>query len=175
MSQPYVGQVIAVGFNFAPINWALCNGQVLPISQYQELYAVIGTTYGGDGLNTFALPDLRGRVVVGAGQGPGLQTYVQGQMAGTEEVTLNANQIAAHSHALMATTAAGLVATPGTTVVPGATSAGDDVYSNAGASTTLAPGAVSVAPGGGLPHENRQPHNVVNYIIALYGIFPSQA
>jgi microcystin-dependent protein len=100
MSEPYLGQVIAVGFNFAPVNWALCQGQLLPISQYTALFQLLGTTYGGDGVSTFGLPDLRGRAALGMGQGSGLQSYVLGQLGGVESVTLTANQFAGHTHAL---------------------------------------------------------------------------
>src|SRR5579872_4919050 len=135
MSQPFVGQVIAVGFNFAPLGWALCNGQLLQIADNTALYQLLGTTYGGDGSTTFGVPDLRSRVVVGAGQGQGLQNYIPGQLAGSEEVTLTSGQIAAHSHTLMSTTSTASTAAPGPTVVPAATAPTEDIYSNAGANT----------------------------------------
>ena len=109
MSEPYLGQVIAVGFNFAPVGWALCQGQVLPISEYSALYQLLGTTYGGNGQTNFALPDLRGRAALGMGQGSGLQPYIQGQLGGVESVTLTAGQFASHTHALQA---AGTATTP---------------------------------------------------------------
>ncbi len=102
MSEAYIGQVIAVGFNFAPVGWALCDGSLLPISQNTALFSLIGTTYGGDGVNTFALPDLRGRVAIGQGQAAGLQSYALGQPGGSETVALTAGQFAAHSHAMAA-------------------------------------------------------------------------
>ena len=174
MSEPFLGQVIAVGFNFAPVGWELCAGQLLDINQNAALFQLLGTTYGGDGVSTFALPDLRGRSVMGAGQGPTVQNYVQGQLGGSEAVTLNASEIAGHSHALMAATSPASAADPGPTMVLGATPVGDEVYSSAGANATLASGAITAAPGGGTPHENRQPYTVVNYIIAMQGIFPSR-
>lgn len=174
MSEPYLGQVIAVGFNFAPVGWALCNGQTLAISENIALFQLLGTTYGGDGVNTFQLPDLRGRVSVCAGQGPGLQPYLQGELAGRENVTLIAGQIGAHTHNFMATSTAAAGAAPGPGLVLAAAATGDEVYSNAGADTTLAGSSISQAPGGSLPHENRQPYTVINYIIALQGVFPSQ-
>ena len=175
MSEPFLGQVVAVGFNFAPVGWVLCNGQLLQTDAYTALYQLLGTTYGGDGNNTFGVPDLRGRVVVGAGQGPGLQPYIQGQLAGSEQVTLTANQIAGHSHGLMASTTAATGAAPGATMVLGASPTGDEVYSSAGANTALASGEISVASGGNQPHDNHQPYTVVNYIMATAGIFPSQS
>jgi microcystin-dependent protein len=172
MSQPFVGQVIAVGVNFAPVGWALCNGQLLDISQYQALYTLIGTTYGGNGQTTFALPNLQGRVAVGVGQGPGLSNYVLGQLAGTESVTLNVNQIAAHTHNLAAS-ANQTQSTPAANEVLGTPTT--PIYLQSGATTGLAGNAVGNAPGGATPHENRQPFQTINYIIALEGIFPTQS
>src|SRR5579863_2212268 len=100
MSQPFVGQIIAVGFNFAPVGWALCQGQLLPISENEALYTLIGTTFGGDGQSTFGLPDLRGRAALGMGQGPGLAQYAMGQAAGAESTTLTGAQIGSHTHGL---------------------------------------------------------------------------
>ena len=100
MAQPFVGQVIAVGFNFAPVGWFLCNGQLLPISQYDVLFNLLGTTYGGDGISTFGLPNMNGRAPLCMGTGSGLSTYVLGQAAGTESVTLLSNQVGLHSHTL---------------------------------------------------------------------------
>src|SRR5487761_1961833 len=98
MGQPYVGQIIAVGFNFAPVNWLLCDGSMQQISQFDALYSLLGTTYGGNGTTTFGLPDLRGRSPIGFGQGGGLSNYALGQIGGAERVTLTANQVGAHSH-----------------------------------------------------------------------------
>jgi microcystin-dependent protein len=174
MSEPYLGQVIAVGFNFAPVNWALCQGQLLPIAEYSALFNLIGTTYGGDGVSTFGLPDLRGRAALGMGQGSGLQSYVLGQLGGVESVTLTANQFAGHTHALQAAPTA-TTPTPGSGVVLGTPAAATPIYATTGTPATLASSAVSPAAGGGGPHENRQPSLTINYIIALFGIFPSQS
>jgi microcystin-dependent protein len=174
MSEPYLGQVIAVGFNFAPVNWALCQGQLLPISQYTALFQLLGTTYGGDGVSTFGLPDLRGRAALGMGQGSGLQSYVLGQLGGVESVTLTANQFAGHTHTVQAATTA-TTPTPGSGVVLGTPAAATSIYATTGTPATLASSAVSPAAGGGGPHENRQPSLTINYIIALFGIFPSQS
>ena len=173
MSEPFVGQVIAVGFNFAPVGWALCQGQLLPISQNTALFSLLGTTYGGDGQSTFGLPDLRGRAALGMGQGSGLQPYPLGQPGGVESVTLTANQFASHTHALQAAATA-TTPTPGSGVVLGTPTAATPIYATAGAPATLAGSAVSLAAGGNGAHENRQPSLAINYIIALFGIFPSQ-
>jgi microcystin-dependent protein len=173
--EQFVGQIIAVGFNFAPVNWVLCNGQLLSISEYQVLYALIGTTFGGNGQTTFAVPDLRGRSPLGQGNGAGLPPAVVGQIAGTESVTLTLPQIATHTHPLMASSATGATATPSsTTVLANQSDAAVDIYGNAGGGLTLAPAAIG-SSGGNLPHENRQPFNTVNYIISTVGVFPSQS
>ena len=173
MSQPYLGQVIAVGFNFAPVGWALCQGQLLSIAENSALFSLIGTQFGGDGQTTFGLPDLRGRAALGMGQGSGLQPYVLGEAGGVESVALTPSQFAGHTHAPEAAATA-TTPTPGSGVVLGAPAAATSVYATAGAATTLAGSAVSPATGGGQPHENRQPSTTVNYIIALEGIYPSQ-
>ena len=173
MSEPFIGQVIAVGFNFAPVGWALCQGQLLPINQNTALFSLLGTTYGGDGQSTFGLPDLRGRAALGMGQGSGLQPYVLGQPGGVESVTLTANQFASHTHALQAAATA-TTATPGSGVVLGTPAAATPTYAAAGTATQLVGSTVSPAPGSNGPHENRQPSLAINYIIALFGIFPSQ-
>jgi len=172
MSEPFVGQIIAVGFNFAPPSWAPCDGRALQINQYQALYNLIGTTYGGDGITTFNLPDLRGRGAVGVGQGPGLSNYVLGQVSGAEAVTLVANQWGAHGHHLTGAATANL-SVPATNSVLGTSSA--NIYAPSGNVTTLLPATVGPAPGGAQPHENRQPYQTINYIIALEGIYPTQS
>jgi microcystin-dependent protein len=173
MSQPFVGQIIAVGFNFAPQGWALCQGQLLPISEYSTLFALIGTTFGGNGQTTFGLPDLRGRAALGMGQGPGLGSYVLGQAGGVESVTVTGAQIGSHAHGLSAAATA-TTATPSSSVVLGTPAAATPIYATGGTGATLTAGAVSATPGGGQPHENRQPSLNVNYIISLFGVFPSQ-
>ena len=171
----FVGQIIAVGFNFAPAGWVLCNGQLLSISEYQVLYALIGTTFGGNGQTTFAVPDLRGRSPLGQGNGAGLPPAVVGQVGGTESVSLTLPQIATHTHLLMASSATGSLAKPAsTTVLATQSNAAVDIYGAAAGSVTLAPSAIG-STGGSLPHENRQPFNTVNYIISTVGVFPSQS
>src|SRR5665213_4150551 len=175
MSQPFVGQVIAVGFNFPPVGWFLCNGQLLPISQYDVLYTLIGTTYGGDGISTFGLPNMNGRAPLCMGTGTGLSTYVLGQNAGIESVTLLANQVGLHSHPLATSANAGTASSPGPTLALGTSSFTDaGLYVQGAPNTTLSGTSIGVA-GHSLPHENRQPFVTINYIIAAFGIFPSQS
>jgi len=174
MAQPFVGQIIAVGFNFAPDGWLLCNGQLLPISQYDVLFNLIGTTYGGDGQSTFAVPNLCGRVALSQGQGPNLANYALGQTAGSESVTLSAGQTGGHSHALMAPALAGTTTTPGTTTALAQNAQpAVDMYGTAAPNTSLAVASITPA-GGNQPHENRQPYLTVNYIIAWAGVYPPQ-
>lgn len=189
MSDPFVGQILLTPFNFAPRGFALCQGQILPISQNTALFALLGTIYGGNGVSTFALPDLRGRVPLAFGQGPGLSDYFQGEVGGAETVTLGQTQIPAHSHAmtnaLTATArcrnAAGNQLTP-VGNVPAIEAAGvTATYSNAVPDANLRTGALAVggaltaAPaGGGQPHDNRQPYLGLNYCIALQGVFPAR-
>jgi microcystin-dependent protein len=175
MSNPYVGEIRLVGFNFAPQGWIPCDGRLLAISEYDVLFTLLGTTYGGDGQTTFAVPDMRGRLPIHQGQGPGLSNYVIGQMSGVESVTLTGNQIPAHTHQAYATTAAANTGTPGPTVLPGAVS-GQTMYvtdTSGGVPFTLAPQSTTAA-GGSQPHENCMPTLTVNFCIAAFGIFPSQ-
>jgi microcystin-dependent protein len=169
MSNPYVGEVRLFGGNFAPMDWAFCQGQLMPIAENEVLFQLIGTTYGGDGVQTFALPDLRGRVPVHQGQGPGLSLRPIGQMAGSETVTLTVGQMPAHSHALRASTAAASVSAPAGALLA-ATSVNS--YDNTAAGTAMAAGAITPA-GAALPHDNVAPSLALNYIISLYGVFPS--
>lgn len=176
MSTPFVGEIRMFGFNRVPNGWEACDGHLLPISQYDVLFALIGTTYGGDGVTTFAVPDLRGRLPIHQGQGPGLSNYVIGQVSGTETVTLIPTQMPAHTHNVQATSAAVTATTPGNTVMPGAVS-GDTMYAtDITGLTGLSTAPQSVTAGGGSqPHENCMPTLTVQYCIASAGIFPSQA
>lgn len=164
------------GGNFAPLNFAFCDGSLLPISENDALFALIGTTYGGDGQTTFALPDLRGRVPIGQGTGPGLSSFVIGQAAGVEQVTLLSTQMPGHTHALMASGITGTVASPSGAALANGSAANTNVYRT----STDFTGAVTlhgstVAPSGGSqPHENMQPFLATNFIISLFGIFPSR-
>ncbi|HEU0152874.1 MAG TPA: tail fiber protein [Arenimonas sp.] len=178
MSTPYIGEIrmFSFGTRGAPNGWQACDGSLLPISQFDALFALIGTTYGGDGQTTFAVPDLRGRVPVHQGTGPGLSTYVLGQRAGTETVAVLPTQMPAHTHTVVATTAAASTGTPGSGVIPGAVS-GQTMYATTlTGATPFSPSAQTVSlAGGSQPHENCMPTLTVQFCIATFGIFPSQA
>jgi microcystin-dependent protein len=174
MAQPFVGQIISVAFNFTPEGWFLCDGSLVPIASYTTLYQLLGTTYGGDGVNTFALPDLRGRAPLNEGQGTGLPAYVIGQPVGSETVTLQNNQIGAHTHQFSATTQQGTSKTPGPTLALAQNAQpAVEMYGTVAPNTSLSPQAIS-AVGSSQPHENRQPYLAINYIIAWAGVYPSQ-
>lgn len=168
---PYVGEIRMFAGNFAPNGWMFCEGQPLPISENEVLFQLIGTTYGGDGEETFNLPNLASRVPIHMGTGPDGTTYQLGEMAGTEQETLTTQQIPIHNHALLVSTAGGNVNTPGGNV-PGE-SAAIKVYIDD--TPTAAMNANAVTPAGGSqPHENCQPFLCINFIISLFGVFPSQ-
>jgi microcystin-dependent protein len=168
-AEPFIGEIQMFGGNFAPRGWAFCEGQLLPISQNDALFALVGTTYGGDGQATFALPDLRGRMPIHEGQGPGLSPYVIGQFSGTEAVVLSSNAMPAHNHA-PASGASSESASPGGGVW-GPWSGRQ--YSDGPASGSPNSSAVQAA-GNGLPHENMPPFLAIRFIIALEGVFPSR-
>lgn len=172
-ASPMLGEVMMFGGNFAPRGWALCNGQLLSIAQNQALFALIGTTYGGDGQVTFALPDLRGRAPVHQGQGPGLNARTIGETFGSETVTLLASQMPVHNHLLIASKAASTNTGPTNNVTADSSAAGAKLYVNAVSPVGLTPNAVG-STGGIQPHENRMPYVAVNFCIALEGIFPSR-
>lgn len=176
MSVPYVGEIRMFGFGRVPNGWQACDGSLLSIAEYEVLYVLLGTTYGGDGQSTFAVPDMRGRVPVHQGQGPGLSNYVLGQVAGTETVTLQANQLPPHSHTMVATTAGASASTPGPTLLPAAVS-GDTFYVASPTGNTALPMATQMVgvAGNNLPHENCMPTLTAQYCIAWSGIFPSQS
>jgi len=165
MSQPFIGEIRMFGGNFAPVDWAFCEGQVLSISEFSALYNLIGTTYGGDGTTTFNLPDLRGRLPMHLGTG-----YVIGQPGGTEQVTLTTQQIPSHSHVVAAKTA-GNASSPSGAVYGGDSTS---IYSTKAPSTPMNAAMIGIG-GSGLPHENRMPFLAVSFIISLYGVYPSQA
>ena len=175
MSTPFLGEIRIFGYNFAPRGWSDCSGQLLAISQNDALFSLLGTTYGGDGQTTFALPDLRGRIPVHQGQGAGLSSYAIGQMAGTETVTLTAQQIPAHNHSLTASTAAATALTPGNTLLPAAV-AGDSFYVSDVTGAMAVPMSTQSAgsAGGSQPHENMMPTMTVRFCIAVEGIYPSR-
>jgi len=174
----YLAQIIMFAGNFAPRGWAFCQGQILSIAQNTALFSLLGTTFGGNGQTTFALPDLRGRVPVGTGQGPGLASVTLGEVAGEPTHTLISTEMPAHNH-LVGVNATGQAnsANPNGNVlgigkVP-SSSETLNMYSSSGASTNLAPAAITIA-GGSQPHNNMQPYLGMNYVICLEGIFPSR-
>lgn len=199
MSEPFLGEIIMFGGNFAPRGWAFCSGQLLSISQNAALFSILGTTYGGDGQSTFALPNLQGRVPVHQGQSPGTSSYFLGQVGGSENVTLTANELPAHAHtvalsgtgnvsvALGASSANGNASAPGPTTVPAKVASGLNAlnaFSTTAPDTTLLPvtttTTVAVNGNTGLTGSNTpvpvvQPYLAINFIIALEGIFPSRA
>jgi microcystin-dependent protein len=172
LSSPFVAEIRMFCSNFAPIGWALCNGQLLPISQNIALFSILGTTYGGDGKTTFALPNLQGMSPMGQGDGEGLAPALLGQTGGAAAVTLTTSEIPAHTHRALGAAQAGSSPSPsGTTWAKDA----HELYtSSANAETSMNPAALA-SQGGGQPHNNLPPYLVVNFIIALQGIFPSRS
>ena len=167
--EPYIGEVQWFAGNFAPRGWALCDGQLLDINQNQALFSILGTNYGGDGRTNFGLPDVRGRVIIHEGQGPGLSNRLLGSKAGNETETLNANQAPSHTHALRASSGAATAVTPAGNVLasPGRTR----LYDSGTANADMDASAIT-STGGSQSHNNMQPYTTLNCIIALQGIFP---
>ncbi len=182
MAEAFLGEIRMVGFNFAPVGWALCNGQTLAISQNTALFSLLGTQFGGNGVSTFNLPDLRSRVPVHQGAGLGLSTYVMGEATGTENVTLLATQMPLHNHTVGVSNAAGSLTDPTNNILAQCNTATGHQppntnvpnFVNTAATGTLAPATISYA-GSSQPHQNIQPVLCVNFIIALQGIFPSRS
>ena len=198
MTEPYVGQIIQGGWNFAPRGYALCNGQILSIAQNTALFSLLGTTYGGNGQTTFALPNLQSRSMVGAGQGPGLSNYVLGQLAGQENVTLLATQMPTHNHpatftstadgSVNATTAKATASAPSAGALLGravdgaaSPSAVPRIYAPSGTTPTVPLGGINVAGnvttganGSNLPMPNLAPYLGITHVIAMQGIYPSR-
>jgi len=173
MASPYLGEIKIFAGNFAPTGWALCNGQVLSISQNTALFSLLGTFYGGNGTSTFALPDFRSRAPVHQGQGPGLSQYALGKTDGVENVTLLSNQMPVHNHAANASSGAGtVVAASGAFWATDGASRGGKLYAATGGAT-MGAGAIGQT-GGGLTHNNIQPYLALNFIIAMVGVFPSR-
>jgi microcystin-dependent protein len=171
MGTPYIGEIRMFGGNFAPAGWAFCDGQELAISENDALFSLIGTTYGGDGQSTFALPDLRGRAPVHQGTGPGLSAYTLGEQAGVESVTLTTQQIPAHTHGWQASTAAGTSNSPVNNVVGSPPVV--KPYRVGAPSDPMSPKVIQPA-GGQQPHDNIQPYLTVSFIISLFGVYPTQ-
>ncbi|WP_205516957.1 tail fiber protein [Paenibacillus sp. SYP-B3998] len=172
---PFVGEIRLFGLNFEPKGWAFCNGQLLPISQNSALFSLLGATYGGDGKSTFALPDLQGMVPMHAGQGPGLSEYALGKIGGSESVTLLADHIPTHSHALQYGTSGGTQESPvGQILKDTGGRRGGLAYTSL---TNMVPmgGNAIMQAGGGQPHNNMQPYLTLNFCIALEGVFPPRS
>jgi microcystin-dependent protein len=173
MSEPFLGEIRLFGFNYAPNGWAFCQGQLLPIAQNSALFALLGTMYGGNGQTTFALPDFRGRVPVGMGQGPGLPSYTQGEMSGEVSHTLIISEMPSHNHLVSPSQSAG-------TANPAGAFPGSDqrtplnIYNATADGPTMNPQVVGQT-GGSQPHNNMQPYLAMNYCIALNGIFPPRS
>ncbi|MEO7589168.1 MAG: tail fiber protein [Arachnia sp.] len=166
---PILGELRLFGFMFAPSGWASCQGQLMPISSNTALYSLLGTTYGGDGRTNFALPDLRGRLPLGSGHGPGLSDYTQGQLGGQEQVTLQAGQLPAHNHTVAASSSA--TGKNPSNAFPAVTP--DGVSYGTSADMSMNPTMVG-GGGAGQPHENRQPFIALNWCIATQGVYPSR-
>lgn len=171
MSEPFVGEIRMFAGNFAPRSWAFCDGQLVAVSQNDALFALLGTIYGGDGRTTFGLPDMRGRLPIHAGTGPGLSQRRLGAKLGTERETLTVNELPAHTHPMKVSTDVSNVPTPRHNVTARPTSV--DLYIADNPNTSLAPNAIS-ATGGSQSHDNMMPFLAVHFIIALFGIFPSR-
>ena len=171
MADPFVAEIRIFSFNFAPTGWAFCNGQLLPISQNTALFSLLGTTYGGDGKSTFALPNLQGRAPMQPGQGTGLSLYDLGETGGSETVTLLQSEMPAHSHALMANNTAANIKLPGPNAVLARSTGGAAYNTSIGGLQPMAPEALALA-GQSQPHNNMMPYLTLNFCIALQGIFP---
>ena len=172
MSEPFLAEIRIFGFNFAPQGWALCAGQLLSISQNTALFSLLGTQYGGNGTSNFALPNFQGRLAIGQGQGPGLTQRLVGETGGEQFVTLNSNQLPAHTHPATCNNAVGTSYDPAGQVWS-QDAGGNQEYGNSTVAGQMAPNAILPA-GGGLPHNNLQPFEVLSFCIAMQGIFPAR-
>ena len=174
MAEPYIGEIRLFGGNFAPQGWATCDGQILSIAEYEPLFVLIGTTYGGDGQSNFALPNLAAQTPVHMGASSGTSTYALGQTGGQTSITLTSNQLPAHSHAVATTSGAQQVSPASAFFAPASSSqSGVLTYGPGTTPVGLHPSSVALA-GGAQPHDNMQPYLAVTYIIALYGVYPPQ-
>ena len=175
MSTPFIAQIQPFGFNFAPKGWSFCDGQTLSIAQHSALFSLIGTIYGGNGTTSFNLPDLRGRVALHQGHGPGLSERFIGEASGSETVTLTTSEMPTHNHLVMANGTSGNAFTPTNNYLAADSGNTDAIYSTSLSNpTTMASNMVGSA-GGNQPHNNMQPYLVLNWCIAMQGIFPSQS
>jgi len=168
MSQPFIGQLLLVGFNFPPSGWATCNGALQSIAENSTLFNLIGTTYGGDGQQTYALPNLQSRIPIHQGSN-GVSTYVIGQTGGVENVTITLNQFPTHTHALQGSSGAA-----SSNVPTGNTLGGVSAYTTAAPNIAMNNATIGFSGGGSQPHNNLQPYLALNWVISLFGIYPSQ-
>ncbi|HEY0797709.1 MAG TPA: tail fiber protein [Candidatus Baltobacteraceae bacterium] len=174
-AEPFLVSITIWPANFAPIGWAFCAGQILPIAQNTAVFSLLGTTYGGNGTSNFALPDLRGRIPIGAGQGPGLSPYVIGQMGGTENTALTQSQMPSHTHGVNASSSIGNTASPaGGLLAPVQPGTRPEYYSAVTSSPATMSPVMIQSSGGSQPFSLLQPYLSLNYIIALQGVFPSR-
>jgi microcystin-dependent protein len=173
MGSPYLGEIRIFAGNFAPRGWAFCNGQILAINQNQALFALVGTTYGGNGVNNFALPNLQSSVPMSQGQGPGLSPRVIGQALGSQNTSLNSENLPTHTHQLLASSAAGTTRTPSSSTALADVGRNQAIYNAGGSSVALNPAALGIS-GSSQPVSNLQPYLALSFIIALEGIFPSR-
>jgi len=180
--EPFLGEIGIVGFTFAPYQWAQCQGQLLSISQYSALFSLLGTTYGGNGTTNFNLPNLQGRVPIGIGQGPGLSNHILGETSGSATISLTQTQMPLHNHGILAYPVTGLAPATANAVgsVPAASPAFDALYGNTPATNAMAPATITLDAqtaliGSSQPHNNMQPFLVLNYVIALGGIYPARS
>lgn len=172
--EPFIGEIKLFAGNFAPRGWAFCDGQLLPIAQWQALFSILGTQFGGDGRTTFALPDLRGRAPIHPGNGPGLSSYRVGDKGGAEQVILNTGQIPPHTHSLNANTDRGTTPDPKGSSLADSNRSDKDYMKSGEVNAEMSEKSIGVT-GGGQPHENRQPYLAVHFIIALQGNYPSRS
>lgn len=170
-AEPFIGEICMYGFNFAPRGWATCDGQLISIAQNTALFSLLGTTFGGNGQTTFGLPDLRGRVAIHQGTGPGLSSKTMGEASGVENVTLISAQMPTHTHQLIADANPGSSDLPGSNLIARSPAGIPDFGTGTGA--VMSPSSIGTT-GGNQPHPNMQPYLVVNFCIALEGIFPSR-
>jgi microcystin-dependent protein len=173
MAEPFLAEIRVFGFNFAPRDWAFCNGQLLPIAQNTALFSLLGTTYGGNGTTNFALPNLQGNVPLHAGQGPGLGNYALGETGGTAQVSLLTSEMPSHTHTLNMSSLEGTENSPKDLYPAGYTGVGLYAPANAPNATTMNPTMLAVA-GGNQPHDNMMPYLALNFCIALNGVFPQR-
>jgi len=177
MVTPFLGEVRTFAGNYAPRNWAMCNGQLMSIAQNAALFSLLGTTFGGNGVQTFALPNLQGTLAISQGNGPGLTARTLGEIGGTEQVTLLQGNLPIHSHSLNATSQPAAVGNPSNSVLPGVIASPGTLYINPGSPTPtpeVFPAVTCGIAGQSLPHDNMMPALVITYIIALSGIFPTR-